>query len=41
VQRLAGYLRVPAATLSTYGAREQTRTDHLMVVAKLLGWRPA
>lgn len=41
VQRLAEHLGIPAAALSSYGARDQTRTDHLMVVATLLGWRPA
>ena len=41
VARLADHLRVPASALSSYGAREQTRTDHLAEVAKLLGWRQA
>ena len=41
VQRLAEHLRIPATALTSYGARDQTRTDHLMVVATLLGWRPA
>jgi len=41
VQRLREHLGIPAATLSSYGARDQTRTGHLVEVAKLLGWRPA
>lgn len=41
VARLANQLRIPAEALSSYGARDQTRTDHLGTVAKLLGWRQA
>lgn len=41
VQRLAEHLRIPADVISSYGARDQTRTDHLVEVTKLLGWRPA
>ena len=41
VQRLAEHLRIPADAIYSYAARDQTRTDHLVEVAKLLGWRPA
>jgi len=41
VQRLAQHLRVPANAISSYAARDQIRTDHLVEVAKLLGWQPA
>lgn len=41
VVRLADHLRIPASALSSYGEREQTRTDHLVEVAKLLSWRQA
>jgi hypothetical protein len=41
VARVAGHLRIPAETLGSYGSREQTRTDHLVEVAKFLGWRHA
>jgi len=40
-ERLAGQLRIPVVALASYGVREQTRTDHLGEVAKLLGWRQA
>jgi hypothetical protein len=41
VVRLAERLRVPAGALGRYGEREQTRTEHLRVAARYLGWRPA
>ncbi len=41
VQRLAEHLGIPADAISSYGARDQTRTGHLVEVTKLLGWRPA
>lgn len=41
VNRLAVQLGVPAGALGGYGAREQTRTDHLRLVAARLGWRSA
>ncbi len=33
MQRLAEHLHISSIALSFYGARDQTRTDHLMVVA--------
>jgi hypothetical protein len=39
VARLAERLQIPAGALGGYGAREQTRTDHLREVAHYLGWR--
>ncbi len=41
VLRLAEHLRLPVDALGGYGDREQTRTDHLVEVAGLLGWRSA
>ncbi len=41
VERLAGRLEVPASELAGYGAREQTRTDHLRLVCRYLGWSAA
>src|SRR5512135_315842 len=41
VERLAERLEVPALELAGYGVREQTRTDHLRMVCRYLGWRPA
>jgi hypothetical protein len=41
VARLAEHLGVAAEVLSSYGAGDQTRTDHLADVAKLLRWRQA
>lgn len=41
MQRLAQHLHSSPKALSSYGGRDQTRTDHLMMVATLLGWRPA
>jgi hypothetical protein len=41
VARLAEHLGVTAEVLSSYGARDQTRTDHLGEVAKFLRWRQA
>lgn len=41
VQRLAGHLDIAPKALVSYGDRDQTRTDHLVEVAKLLGWRAA
>jgi len=39
VARLSQKLGIPAGALRGYGAREQTRTDHLREVAAYLGWR--
>jgi hypothetical protein len=39
VARLSERLGVPVGALRGYGAREQTRTDHLREVAGYLGWR--
>lgn len=39
VARLAGTLGVPREALDGYGARAQTRTEHLREVAGYLGWR--
>ncbi len=41
IQRVAEHLRISPSAISSYAARDQTRTDHLVEVAKLLGWRPA
>ncbi|MBA4854343.1 Tn3 family transposase [Nocardia farcinica] len=41
VARLAEQLKVDAAHLRSYGRRVQTRTEHLRLVARYLGWRPA
>jgi hypothetical protein len=40
VARLSQRLSVPMGELRGYGAREQTRTDHLWEVAGYAGWRP-
>jgi hypothetical protein len=39
VARLSQKLGIPVGELRGYGAREQTRTDHLREVAAHLGWR--
>jgi len=39
VARLSEKLGIPAGALRGYGARGQTRTDHLREVAGYLGWR--
>ncbi|GGM84379.1 hypothetical protein GCM10012275_63800 [Longimycelium tulufanense] len=39
VARLAGQLGVDPSVLRTYGRRAKTRTEHLRLVAKYLGWR--
>lgn len=39
VQRLADQLGVDPSVLRTYGRRAKTRTDHLRLVSKYLGWR--
>ena len=39
VARLSEKLGIPVGELHRYGAREQTRTDHLRDVAAHLGWR--
>lgn len=39
--RLATQLGVPASTLAGYGARAQSRTEHLRQVSARLGWRTA
>lgn len=41
VARLATQVGVEAGALRYYGSRGQTRTDHLRLVAKRLGWRAA
>jgi TnpA family transposase len=41
VARLSEGLRVPVGELRRYGEREQTRTEHLRMAARYLGWRPA
>ncbi|WP_190816460.1 DUF4158 domain-containing protein [Saccharopolyspora pogona] len=41
VSRVAMQLGVPISELVGYGAREQTRTEHLRLVAARLGWRTA
>lgn len=41
VARLAEQLKVDAAHLRSYGRRAQTRTEHLRLVARYLGWCPA
>jgi hypothetical protein len=41
VERLAHRLGVTASDLVGYGAREQTRTDHLRMGCRYLGWGPA
>jgi TnpA family transposase len=41
VSRLAVQLGVPVGALASYGARAQTRTDHLKLAAQRLGWRTA
>jgi hypothetical protein len=39
--RIAVQLGVPIADLAGYGARKQTRTEHLRTIAARLGWRSA
>ncbi len=41
VARLSEQLRIPVSELAGYGARQQTRTDHLSEVARYLGWHAA
>jgi hypothetical protein len=41
VSRLAVQLGLPVGALSSYGARAQTRTDHLKLAAARLGWSTA
>jgi hypothetical protein len=41
VARLAERLEVDPALLAGYGRREQTRSDHLRLVADYLGWKSA
>ncbi|MEQ4724612.1 Tn3 family transposase [Nonomuraea sp. B19D2] len=41
VARLAERLAIDAAVLADYGHREQTRSDHLRLVAGYLGWKSA
>jgi hypothetical protein len=41
VSRVAVQLGIPVGELAGYGARRQTRTEHLRVVAARLGWRGA
>jgi hypothetical protein len=41
VARLAGRLGLDPAELEGYGRREQTRSDHLRLVAGYLGWKTA
>ena len=40
VARLGAQLNVDPGLLVTYGEREQTRTDHLLLVAEYRGWNP-
>lgn len=40
VARLADQLNIDAVELRSYGSRAQTRTEHLQLVARYLGWRP-
>ncbi len=39
--RVAVQLGIPIADLAGYGARKQTRTEHLRTIAARLGWRTA
>jgi hypothetical protein len=39
--RVAVQLGIPIADLAGYGARKQTRTEHLRAIAARLGWRTA
>src|SRR5947209_8447900 len=41
VARLAERLSLDPAVLVGYGKREQTRSDHLRLVAEYLGWKSA
>ena len=41
VVRLAGRLQVDPAALRLYGRRAKTRTEHLRLAARYLGWRAA
>ena len=41
VARLSERLQISVGALAGYGARGQTRTDHLREVARYLGWRSA
>ncbi len=41
VARIAARLDVDPGALAGYGGRDQTRTDHLRLVAEHLGWSPA
>ncbi|MGH3784935.1 MAG: DUF4158 domain-containing protein [Pseudonocardiaceae bacterium] len=41
VARLATRLQVDPGLLDGYGWREQTRSDHLRLVADYLGWKNA
>jgi hypothetical protein len=41
VARLGARLKVDPGVLAGYGAREQTRTDHLLAVTDYLGWKSA
>jgi len=41
VERLARRLGVDPGELGSYGQREQTRTDHVGMVSRYLGWRSA
>lgn len=41
VTRLAERLQVDPALLEGYGRREQTRSNHLRLVADYLGWKSA
>ncbi|MGH9130185.1 MAG: DUF4158 domain-containing protein [Acidimicrobiales bacterium] len=38
VDRLVEHRGIAVSELSSYGTRTQTRTDHLVAVAKFLGW---
>jgi hypothetical protein len=40
VEWLAAQLDIPAAAFSEYAGRPQTMTDHALLLARTLGWRP-
>jgi hypothetical protein len=41
VARLAEQLKVDVTQIGSYGRRAQTRTEHVRLAARYLGWRPA
>ncbi len=40
VVRLAEQLQIDPGAIRSYGRRAKTRTEHLRLVARYLGWRP-